>query len=54
MPWEYVFYMDFEGHTKEPRVQAALTALAERTLFVKLLGCYPVREVPFADGESRR
>jgi chorismate mutase/prephenate dehydratase len=49
MPWEYVFYVDFEGHIKEPRVQAALTALAERTLFVKLLGCYPVREVPSAN-----
>jgi chorismate mutase/prephenate dehydratase len=52
MPWEYVFYLDFEGHIKEPRVQAALTALAERTLFVKLLGCYPAREVPSADGRA--
>ena len=54
MPWEYVFYVDFEGHVKEPRVQAALTALAERTLFVKLLGCYPVREIPSAEGRASR
>jgi chorismate mutase/prephenate dehydratase len=45
-PWEYVFYIDVEGHLSEPRLQAALTALAERTLFVKVLGCYPARELP--------
>jgi chorismate mutase/prephenate dehydratase len=45
-PWEYVFYVDIEGHLAEPRMQAALTALAQRTLFVKVLGCYPARELP--------
>ncbi len=44
VPWEYVFYLDIEGHVSEPRMQAALTSLAARTLFVKILGCYPVRE----------
>jgi chorismate mutase/prephenate dehydratase len=46
MPWEYVFYIDIEGHLTEPRVQAALTGLAERTLYLKVLGCYPSRELP--------
>jgi len=45
-PWEYVFYVDIEGHLTEPRMQAALAALAARTLFVKVLGCYPARELP--------
>jgi chorismate mutase / prephenate dehydratase len=45
-PWEYVFYVDIEGHLGEPRMQAALTALAARTLFVKVLGCYPARDLP--------
>lgn len=45
-PWEYVFYIDVEGHIASPRMQAALTGLAERTLFVKVLGCYPARELP--------
>jgi len=27
-------------------MQAALTGLAERTVFVKVLGCYPARELP--------
>ena len=44
VPWEYVFYLDIEGHLAEPRMQAALTALAARTMFLKILGCYAVRE----------
>jgi chorismate mutase / prephenate dehydratase len=42
--WEYVFYLDIEGHLAEPRMQAALTSLAARTLFLKVLGCYPARD----------
>ena len=42
LPWEYAFYVDFEGHIAEPRVQAALAGFASRTVFVKVLGCYPV------------
>jgi chorismate mutase/prephenate dehydratase len=45
-PWEYVFYIDVEGHLAEPRMQAALAGLATRTLFVKVLGCYPARPLP--------
>jgi chorismate mutase/prephenate dehydratase len=45
-PWEYVFYIDVEGHLSEPRMQAALTALAARTVFLKVLGCYPARTLP--------
>jgi chorismate mutase/prephenate dehydratase len=45
-PWEYVFYVDIEGHIGAPRVQAALAGLAERTVFLKVLGCYPARELP--------
>lgn len=45
-PWEYVFYIDVEGHLASPRMQAALAGLAERTLFVKVLGCYPARQLP--------
>ena len=45
-PWEYVFYVDVEGHVTSPRMQAALAGLAERTVFLKVLGCYPARELP--------
>jgi len=40
-PWEYVFFVDFEGHQAEPRVQQVLDALRERCLFLKVLGSYP-------------
>ncbi len=45
-PWEYVFYVDVEGHEASPRMQAALAGLATRTVFLKVLGCYPARELP--------
>lgn len=40
-PWEYVFFVDFEGHLETPPVQAALSEIRERCLFLKILGSYP-------------
>jgi chorismate mutase/prephenate dehydratase len=40
-PWEYNFYLDFEGHRSEPRCAEVLNALEKYTLFVKILGSYP-------------
>jgi chorismate mutase/prephenate dehydratase len=40
--WEYVFYVDVEGHLAEPRMQSALAGLAVTTQSVRVLGCYPV------------
>lgn len=39
-PWEYSFYLDFLGHTAEPRVRAALGHLEEFAADVRVLGCY--------------
>ncbi len=39
--WEYVFYVDFEGHASEPRVQRALETLRDECIFLKVLGSYP-------------
>jgi chorismate mutase/prephenate dehydratase len=39
--WDYVFFIDVDGHTGEPTVDAALRALEERCEFVKVLGSYP-------------
>ena len=41
-PWDYVFYADIEGDAAEPGPRAALAALAERCLFLTVLGSYPV------------
>ena len=40
--WEYLFFIDVEGHEKDPRVAAALAALRAGAPFLKILGSYPV------------
>jgi len=40
-PWEYNFYLDFEGHRTETRCAEALEGLKANALFVKILGSYP-------------
>lgn len=40
--WEYVFYMDIEGHQADVNVAAALAELKQVAAFVKVLGSYPV------------
>jgi chorismate mutase / prephenate dehydratase len=40
-PWEYNFYVDFEGHHENDIVIEALKALEKSTVFVKILGSYP-------------
>jgi chorismate mutase/prephenate dehydratase len=39
--WEYVFYLDIDGHQDDPLIAEALTALAQRADFMKRLGSYP-------------
>lgn len=39
--WEYVFFIDVEGHKDDPKVAIALAALKEQASFFKLLGSYP-------------
>src|SRR5438105_2578751 len=38
--WEYVFYLDFEGHRDDPSVSTALADLASYTTFCKVLGSF--------------
>ena len=40
--WEYVFFVDVEGHRADQQVAAALAELNERAAFLKVLGSYPV------------
>lgn len=40
-PWEYHFYLDFEGNVGKKRVLHALTILKKVSLFMRILGSYP-------------
>ena len=40
--WEYLFFIDVEGHEKDERVAAALAALRAKAPYLKILGSYPV------------
>lgn len=40
--WEYVFFVDLEGHQSEAGVAAALDKMREQAAFLKVLGSYPV------------
>jgi chorismate mutase/prephenate dehydratase len=40
--WNYVFFVDIEGHQKDEKVQAALHDLRDRASSVKVLGSYPL------------
>ncbi|HEV2686200.1 MAG TPA: prephenate dehydratase, partial [Actinomycetota bacterium] len=39
--WEYLFFVDLEGHRSDATVAAALAELKHRAPFLKLLGSYP-------------
>ena len=40
--WEYFFFIDVEGHQKDPSVAKAIAGLREKAPFLKVLGSYPV------------
>jgi len=40
-PWEYNFYLDFEGHRSEKLCAEALKSLEKYAVFIKVLGSYP-------------
>ena len=39
--WEYVFFIDIEGHSEDEQVAKALDILRENVSMLKLLGSYP-------------
>ena len=39
--WEYVFFIDLEGHQSDAKVAAAIAELKARAPFLKVLGSYP-------------
>ncbi|HEV2193081.1 MAG TPA: prephenate dehydratase [Nitrosopumilaceae archaeon] len=44
-PWEYNFYVDFEGNLEDPHIQEMLEKIKQHTVFLKVLGSYPRAEL---------
>ncbi|MEO0794629.1 MAG: prephenate dehydratase [Verrucomicrobiota bacterium] len=42
--WDYLFYIDIDGHWQDEAVQAAISELKETCPMVKWLGSYPVKK----------
>ena len=51
-PWQYSFFLDFDGHCQDPECEAALMGLLRRSSFVKLLGSYPAATTPTLDEQD--
>jgi prephenate dehydratase len=43
-PWEYVFYVDVEGHREDEPLRQALNEIREKATFIKVIGSYPRAE----------
>lgn len=42
--WEYIFFVDMEGHIDEKKVRKAIEAVKDNCLYLKHLGSYPADE----------
>lgn len=40
-PWQYIFYLDFEGHIKQGKVKAVIERLESSSTLLRILGSYP-------------
>jgi prephenate dehydratase len=44
-PWEYNFYVDFEGHVDDKNIHHALQSIKKKSAFLKILGSYKKAEL---------
>ena len=44
-PWEYNFYVDFEGQQDDPSIKDMLEKLRNHSTFLKILGSYPIAKL---------
>ncbi|MBI5697067.1 MAG: prephenate dehydratase [Thaumarchaeota archaeon] len=45
-PWEYNFYVDFDGNEDEPRIIELLRKINNQCIFLKILGSYKKAKLP--------
>jgi chorismate mutase/prephenate dehydratase len=51
-PWEYLFFLDLEGHRDEERVSSALETVASIAHSHRVLGSFPRAQAPGDDGNG--
>jgi chorismate mutase / prephenate dehydratase len=44
-PWEYIFFVDIEGHAADAPIREVMAELEGSALFLKLVGSYPQRSL---------
>jgi len=44
-PWEYIFFVDVEGHAADEAIREVMVELEQDARFLKLLGSYPQRSL---------
>jgi len=44
-PWEYNFYVDFEGHYEDETIKKALQSIKNKSIYFKILGSYKKAEL---------
>lgn len=52
-PWEYVFFLDLEGHQSEPRVREAVEAAGRVANSFRVLGSFPRAREARGEGAAR-
>ena len=52
-PWEYVFFLDLEGHQSEPRVREAVEAAGRAANSFRVLGSFPRAREARSEGGGR-
>jgi chorismate mutase/prephenate dehydratase len=40
--WDYIFFVDVEGHIDNPKMKAALAAIKPHVTYLRVLGSYPI------------
>lgn len=40
-PWEYLFFVDFEGHAEDAKIKKLLSKVRKSSVYLKVLGSYP-------------
>lgn len=40
-PWEYLFFVDFEGHAEDGKIKKLLSKVRKSSVYLKIMGSYP-------------